>query len=79
MSISALGEYGEFAVVSLTRTSVETHLIKISELDNTPDENKREKTPNEIKKFFLRMVMISNLSLSRPIFYKQMVLDPNSL
>ncbi len=57
MSISALGEYGEFAVVSLTRTCVETHLIKISELDNTPDENQREKTPDEIKKFCLRIGM----------------------
>ncbi len=48
-----------------------------TKLDNTPDENKeggQEKTPNEIKKFFLRMVMGANLSLSRPIVYKQMVL-----
>ncbi len=28
--------------------------MKIRELNNRPDENKREKTPNEIKKLFLR-------------------------
>ncbi len=62
----------EFAVVSVTRTCVQIRQMKISELNNTPDEKKRIRRRRlmKSKSSFWEMVMGANLSLSRPIFYK---------
>ncbi len=63
----ALGEDTEWLLARQENTAslrwfLELELVfkyanEISELYNTPDENKREKTPNEIKKFCLRIGM----------------------